>query len=51
MIKILLKDGTEIIGTIDKETEEYYLVDEIVAFGDIVYIEKKDIDKMERVAR
>lgn len=50
MMRFFLKDGTVITGTVDKETETYYLVDEIEAFGDIVYIEKHDVVKKERVS-
>ena len=51
MYKFILTDGTEIIGSIDKEADSYYLVDEDSAFGDIVVIEKTDIVKKIKVAR
>lgn len=42
----VLKDGTVISGSIDKETEEYYLIEEDTAFGDIVVIYKHEIKEV-----
>lgn len=49
MIKLILKDNSEIIGTVDRETESYYMIDDTAAFGDIVVIKKEDIKKMEEI--
>ena len=42
-MKFVLKDGSVISGSIDLETEEYYLVDEDTAFGDIVVVYKNEV--------
>ena len=49
MVKLILKDSSEIIGTIDRETESYYMIDEDVAFGDIVAIKKEDVKEIRRM--
>ena len=45
-MKFLLKDGSVISGTVDKETEEYFLIDEDTAFGDIVVVYKSEIKEV-----
>ena len=45
----IMKDGSTVSGTVDLETEEYYLVDEEAAFGDIIAVYKKDIIEIKNV--
>ncbi len=49
MIKIKLKDGSILSGSIDNETEETIWLDEDRAFGDIVVIYKSEIETLEEV--
>lgn len=49
MIKLILKDNSEIIGTVDRETESYYMIDDTAAFGDIVVIKKEDVKEIRRI--
>lgn len=43
MIRILLKDGCVLEGSIDRETDNEIWLDETRAFGDIIIINKTDI--------
>ena len=46
MITVVLKSGEIITGTVDEETEGYFLIDEDRAFGDVVVIMKSDIQEI-----
>ena len=45
--KILLKDGSIVSGSIHRETETAFLIDEDRIMGDIVLVLKSDIISME----
>ena len=45
--KIILKDGTVVSGSIDRETETAFWIDEDRIMGDIVLVLKSDIVSME----
>ena len=45
--KIILKDGTIVSGSIDRETETAFWIDEDRIMGDIVLVLKSDIVSME----